>query len=58
MGGPKPMSSVSSQIREKFSFSRILSKPHHELSDIIEDTTPTLKSKSSSWWKKNKQTSY
>ncbi|KAG2197477.1 hypothetical protein INT47_003085 [Mucor saturninus] len=55
LSGPKPMSSVSTQLREKFSFSRILSTKPHELSDIIEDTpsTTTLKSKtSSSWWKK------
>ncbi|KAI9253095.1 kinase-like domain-containing protein [Helicostylum pulchrum] len=59
--GPTPRSSVSSQLREKFSFSRILSKPHHELDDIIEDNTlvsTTLKSRSSSWWKKNKQTNF
>ncbi|KAG2234680.1 hypothetical protein INT48_005832 [Thamnidium elegans] len=59
--GPTPRSSVSSQLREKFSFSRILSKPHHELDDIIEDNTvvsSSLKSRSSSWWKKNKQTNF
>ncbi|KAI8047563.1 uncharacterized protein B0P05DRAFT_481502 [Gilbertella persicaria] len=58
--GPKPMATVSSQIREKFSFSRILSNhntnsytgrksPIHELDDIVENEQTNRTSK---WWKK------
>lgn len=52
--GPKPVSSVSSQLREKFSFTRKSSK---DLSHISEHPPPPPKVKSSSntttsWWKK------
>jgi hypothetical protein len=47
------MSSVSSQLREKFSFSkRILSKPsQQELEHILSSSSPVKSSKSAtSWW--------
>jgi hypothetical protein len=55
------MASVSSQLREKFSFSRILSTKasHQELGDIREGhqaETTTSTSNRSSWWKKKSST--
>ncbi|KAI8371099.1 hypothetical protein BD560DRAFT_329058 [Blakeslea trispora] len=48
--GPRPTGSISSQLRDKFSISKILPSYHYDTNPILsEDEPPSFTSK---WWKK------